>query len=71
MLIKFESYELTFIEVAKDIHIYIYIFFFWGGGRCCDLNNKTEELLGMGNKSFTMGKSEKINGKFNTHLSYL
>lgn len=64
MLIKFESCELTLIEVAKDI-------FFWRGGCCCDLNNKTEELLGMGNKSFTIGKSEKINGKFNTHLSYL
>ena len=69
MLIKFESYELTFIKVAKDIYIY---FFLQGWrGRCCDLNNKTEELLGMGIKSFTMGKSEKINGKFNTHLSYL
>ena len=66
MLIKFESCELTSIEVAKDI------FFLGGGWRCCDLNNNTEELLGMGNKSFTnLGKSKKINGKFNTHLSYL
>lgn len=50
MLIKFESCELTFIEVAKDI--------FFGGGRGggenYTLNNKTEELLGMGNKSFTI-----------------
>lgn len=49
MLIKFESCELTFIEVAKDI-------FFGGGtgGERYTLNNKTEELLGMGNKSFTI-----------------
>ena len=49
MLIKFESCELTFIEVAKDS--------FFGGGRGGGhyiLNNKTEELLGMGNKSFTI-----------------
>ena len=58
-IIKLESYELTFIEVAKDI----YIFFLGGGGHCCDLNNKTEELLSMGNKSFTIGKSKKIKWK--------